>query len=649
MDAAGCTVASSLADFGSALECKAAGGSGPAECRPGTKQPGHLRVVRGPPCGGPVGGRKLAFMTHDGEIPLWPDHPSEEDLLGFADIAAPIGEAIRRERLDPVAIGVFGDWGSGKTTVLKLVGKQFPQPERPQEPKETQPETVLVIWTQPWEYDPVLDPKATLIDEVLSAVQTEVSKNASLAEKLKARFEDLRKRVDVSKAITLAAKTAITVAPPSIDQLAAIFTKDSGTEQPTLQGFRDEYAKLMDELEGISRVVVLVDDLDRCLPETVVGTLEAIKLFLSVPRMGFVIAADERSVTHAIATRYRDAPKPQEMARDYLEKIIQIPLTVPALGESDTEAYLALLLLRRHFEDNKPDYDKIIQHCAESRARSAERVLDELPDGLLVAEAANELPLAAQLAPVLARRLAGNPRRLKRFLNAYWLRADIAARRDAELEPPVLAKLLMLERLDAEGFNTVLDWLQDGELAERLAKIEAAESADGLEAQEAQLLDWAHNGPKLAGEQLGPYLRLAASLQSRAGARSQLRSELRDIVGGLLSDVASTQKKATTDWEALGATDQLAVAREMVRDIVAEPRRQANAGRALQALGATPAPAQELIAGLGEMAPRDVEASLVISIAALPGGHDLVRRWLESGELTQMSTRAAAQALAPGK
>ena len=151
----------------------------------------------------------------------------------------------------------------------------------------------------------------------------------------------------MSKAITLAAQTAITVSPPSIEQLAAIFNKESGAEQPTLQGFRDEYATLMDEFEGISRVVVLVDDLDRCLPETVVGTLEAIKLFLSVPRMGFVIAADERSVTQAIATRYEQALKPQGGWRgDYLEKIVQIPLTVPALGESDTEAYLALLLLR---------------------------------------------------------------------------------------------------------------------------------------------------------------------------------------------------------------------------------------------------------------------------------------------------------------
>jgi hypothetical protein len=579
-------------------------------------------------------------MIPTGEIPLWSDHPSGEDLLGFADIAAPIGAAIRRERLDPVAIGVFGDWGSGKTTVLKLVGDEFDADGA----SDGEIRDVLVVWTQPWEYDPLLDPKATLIEQVLSAVQAEVAKNASLAEKLKSRFADLRKRVDVSKAITLAAQTAITVSPPSIDQLAAIFSKDSGAEQPTLQGFRDEYATLMGELEGISRVVVLVDDLDRCLPETVVGTLEAIKLFLSVPRMGFVIAADERSVTHAIATRYEQAPKPQEMARDYLEKIVQIPLTVPALGESDTEAYLALLLLRRHFESSDDAYQKIIEHCAKMRAASAERVLDDLPDGLIVGDAAKELPLAAQLAPVLAQKLAGNPRRLKRFLNAYWLRADIAARRDAELEPPVLAKLLVLERLDTDGFNTVLDWLQEGELTARLTKLEQAENADGLDAQETQLHEWARSGPKLADKQLGPYLRLAASLQSRAGARSQLRSQLRDITGGLLSEVAGTQKAAIKDWEGLGEVDQLAVAREFAHDVVAEPKRQAQGRRAIEALGKDQAAARAITAGLAGLAPKDVEPALAIALSAISGGRELIEGWVASGELTAMTSKAVESA-----
>lgn len=507
---------------------------------------------------------------------------------------------------------------------------------------------MLVVWTQPWEYDPVLDPKATLIDEVLTAVQGEVSKDQGLADKLKAQFDGLRRRVNISKAITLAAKTAITVTPPSIDQLATVFSKEGGAEQPTLQGFREDYAKLMEELEGISRVVVLVDDLDRCLPETVVGTLEAIKLFLSVPRMGFVIAADERSVTQAIATRYVGAAKPYEMARDYLEKIVQIPVTVPALGESDTEAYLALLLLRRHYEENDEKYGAIVQHCADARAQSSDRVLEGLPDDLLVGDAAREAPLAAQLAPVLARDLGGNPRRLKRFLNAYWLRADIAARRSAQLEPAVLAKLLILERLDAEGFNTVLDWLQNGELGERLTNLEGTDSAQGLEPGEAHLFDWAKSGPSLAGEELGPYLRLATSLQSRVGPRGQLRSDLRPVVDGLISGTVSAQKNAITDWRGLGAVDQVAVAREMVRTIVAEPKRQGDALRAMEALSDEQAAAQEIIAALGEIAASDIEPGLVISLGGIDGGEALLRQWLQSADLSEPSRKAAEQVLTRG-
>ncbi len=59
------------------------------------------------------------------ETPLWPDNPTAQDLLGFADIADPIQDALLRERLDPVAVGVFGDWGSGKSTVLEILRERL--------------------------------------------------------------------------------------------------------------------------------------------------------------------------------------------------------------------------------------------------------------------------------------------------------------------------------------------------------------------------------------------------------------------------------------------------------------------------------------------------------------------------------------------
>ena len=101
------------------------------------------------------------------------------------------------------------------------------------------------------------------------------------------------------------------------------------------------------DMAPLDRVVVLVDDLDRSLPSTVVEALEAIKLFLSVNGMAFVIAADEDNVANAIGRRLATTGQPIT-ARNYMEKIIQVPVRVPALSRDQTEEYLALLMLTDH-------------------------------------------------------------------------------------------------------------------------------------------------------------------------------------------------------------------------------------------------------------------------------------------------------------
>lgn len=295
------------------------------------------------------------------ETPLWPDNPTAQDLLGFADIAEPIQDALLRERLDPVAVGIFGDWGSGKSTVLEILRQRLTERGR-----------VVVVYTRPWEYDPNIDPKATLIAEVLTAVRTEVAKDESRMAQLADRFRGLVARVQWSKAVTLVANSALTLNIPKIADVAGIFGDgDDGLADPTLQGFREEFDELMKELEEIDRVVVLVDDLDRCLPDTVVAALEAIKLFLSVRKMGFVIAADRRLVTLAITTRYAQSAQGALMAREYLEKIVQIPISVPTLGLADTEAYLAMMLLDRHLNDDT--LSALAAHC-DARRRAGEEI-----------------------------------------------------------------------------------------------------------------------------------------------------------------------------------------------------------------------------------------------------------------------------------
>ena len=84
----------------------------------------------------------------------------------------------------------------------------------------------------------------------------------------------------------------------------------------------------------IDQLVVLIDDLDRCLPDTAIETLEAIRLFVFASRTAFVIAADEAMIEYAVRKHFPDLPDttgPQTYSRNYLEKLIQIPFRIPAL------------------------------------------------------------------------------------------------------------------------------------------------------------------------------------------------------------------------------------------------------------------------------------------------------------------------------
>lgn len=567
---------------------------------------------------------------------LWSDNPSSVDLLGFGDIAAPILEAIRRERLDPVAVGIFGDWGSGKTTVLEILDEAL----RPVE-------DTIVVYTRPWEYDPTLDARATLITEVLDALRTRARKDETLWDTTKEKFAGLARRIKWSKAITLASRSAVTFTLPSVESLVEIFGDTPEVADPTLQGFRTEFGELMEDFKDISRVVVLVDDLDRCLPESVVMTLEAIKLFLSVPKMAFVVAADEALVRAAIARHFDASQQGGRMAGDYLEKIVQIPLTIPALGQGDTEAYLAMMLLDQHLDGDQAALLKIAESCSERRRRGEHRVFSNLDAGLVPDLAAEDVALAGELAPVLFEKLDGNPRRLKRFLNAFWVRADIAGRRGVELSPRLLAKLMVLERVEEDAFGELLNWLGAGTLSDNLRRLEDGEQLDA--APPAALEWWIAMPPKIADTNLGPYLRLAASLRRRTGPRSDLRADLIALLDALAASTLVDRTEAQKKLRDLPDSDRRVVTREILETMRTDPVTQAVLSESVGELLADEALLSEIATGLRRLDASRVDAGLILAIAggdAVPGEiRTVVREWRESTRLQAVAQNAADEVL----
>ena len=148
----------------------------------------------------------------------------------------------------------------------------------------------------------------------------------------------------------------------TVEQLGKFLKSDRDqTVRRTIREFRADFAELLNETK-IKRLVVLIDDLDRCMPDTIIETLEAIKLFLFVPHTAFVLGADERLVRYAVRRRFPELPGEKvEVGRDYLEKLIQFPIRVPPLGRAEMETYINLLFAKKSL--GKPEEFEAARQC----------------------------------------------------------------------------------------------------------------------------------------------------------------------------------------------------------------------------------------------------------------------------------------------
>lgn len=518
--------------------------------------------------------------------PLFLDEPTDVDLLSFDAVAGTIVDALLDPRLDPIALGLAGSWGSGKTSVLRIIAKQL-------KPKQGEPMSRLVIETDPWRYDPQLGIKESLIGEILAAIE-EALPEEGVGAQSKALVKRLLKRIDWTKAMKLAAQSAVTVTLPSLTSVLDLVKPNEGGDENSpepitdMVQFRAEFRALLESegMKTIKNVVVLVDDLDRCLPETVVETLETIRLFLSVRKMSFVIAADEERVADAIATRYPAAPetKPGEEtpAQLYLHKIVQTSVPVPALSDFDTEAYLVLLQIRALVEP--AEYAQIVSDVSVAR-RGA--IALETVGSLQKEEFLEQRNNAARIRPIVHEKTKGNPRRIKRFLNDLSVRLSIAERRGITLDAATIAKLMVLEQYFPDEFKEVTSWLREQTLRQNLDALEAqagtpqaddeaeqkpepipATETDDIETTEAKveavseaeagsgvskprfgdgLIRWARLSPPLAKKNIAPYLVFAASFKSVFLASEGLPESIRDIATQILSRSVGEARRVTED------------------------------------------------------------------------------------------------------
>lgn len=517
------------------------------------------------------------------------DHETATDLLYVEAISKTVVRLIQDAGDNPISIGVHGDWGAGKSSVLLMA-----------EAALVTDKTVACVRCNGWQLQGFQDAKTVVIEQILAALEERVR----LIPKATKTFRRILQRVNVFKVarrvagFVVAATTGVPV--DSIGDAAALVL-DAATENPVaavdavegageclseaetrtlpkqMDAFRREFSQLLAET-NITRLVVLLDDLDRCLPNTAIETLEAIKLFLFVPRAVFVIAADEGMIEYAVKQHFPDLTNVASAslyARNYLEKLIQVPFRIPAMGFAETRVYVALVLLEakttaqsREFQIMRDAAREVLRKPWVSevfdRAHLRSKFGDDLPTSVQEA-----LTLSDQVALMLAEQTKGNPRQVKRFLNALLLRHAIAAARGLqdEVKTSALAKVMLAERFLPDLYEEIAAQAagSDTGCAPMLIELEAASSSavkKGVEKsnepdakQTALRRIWATLQPPLEEEDLRPYILITRDQRNPFSASSGKHAEL---LGRLLgSRVHVTGTAAELKVLAIGEAEAL--------------------------------------------------------------------------------------------
>ncbi|BDN82351.1 MULTISPECIES: KAP family P-loop NTPase fold protein [Mycobacterium] len=558
--------------------------------------------------------------------PLWDDNPSEVDLLGFDAVVAPIVDAIVAEELDPLTIGVHAKWGGGKSTVLNLIDDAL-----------FDVDGVRVVSTNPWEFDDHEDVKGTIIAEVLDGLREHFDQDAGLTEKI----GELLGRISWSRVGTVVAKGVLT---QTLDfaGLAEALKPKSRNSPESMAGFKTEFGKLIDSLPDTRRIVVLVDDLDRCMPSATVATLEAIKLFLSVSGMVFVIAADQDMVRDAIAMNLGGSPESSRYAQRYLDKIVQLPASLPFLPAHEADAYLGLLLAKAGLDDDA--FTALVAHASDRRKANKVPLLSEM-DGLAAKPDDDTLRLASQLVHGLRSDKVVNPREIKRFLNAFQVRNRIAQARGVSVRADVLAKLLLLEdrfRVDFEKLVNTPD-LERKTLLDTWQKWASGEGSAKPEGVSEDSREWAAAEPDLSSEKIGPYLTLAASLAITRQSGTPLDAELAALLAELTGDSETLRRTAVDKLVERSEDDQ----RIAIEALFAQARRQDEGGSTISSLidiaGTAPALAQDVAAGLKESCWKQIDVGNAVEMASSKVPEiATVARQLAEDEVIDAEVRQAA-------
>lgn len=366
------------------------------------------------------------------------DEPAADPALGYGGYAKAFADVIRHSE-PQFAVGIFGDWGAGKTTLMKAIERELEHDR-----------DVVSVWFNAWRYEREQDLIVPLLDTLREQLEVWAQQGRSSQEETRAR----RAAAAVGRAARalIAATTfkagvgAVNVELRPRDAIEAWAAQEGDAPLSfyyrSFNAMTDAIAEFIGSVgddRPRRRVVVFIDDLDRCLPNSALQVLESMKLFFDLSGFVFVVGLDRDVIERSIEAKYGathnggssgGGPPDRQAIKgaDYIKKIFQLPFGLPRIS----------------VDDLRPFFDSVIEKAP-------------VPD-------AQRDDLRTVVWPHIEASTSGssvNPREVKRLVNAYTLQmkmltVKLAPRNKVPDPNVVLALQTMAFRADWERFYDIL-------------------------------------------------------------------------------------------------------------------------------------------------------------------------------------------------
>lgn len=260
----------------------------------------------------------------------------EQDLIGRIPFAERLADILKSAAgPESLVIGLYGPWGSGKTSVINLVENALSRKD------DDGKAGVSVVRFEPWNYLTAEQLLAQFLKEVEGALDKDAYGRRKLFGKLRGkRPEVLNAFAAYSEALLMTAGAAASlagaplagVAVPAFGNRLTSRLRKSADRAGSVSAKKQRLEEELHKFDG--RVVVIIDDIDRLPNDQVRMVFQLVASLAKLPKINYLLSFDEEVVTRALS-------KVQKCdGAEYLEKVVQVPVRLPSISSGDLERIL---------------------------------------------------------------------------------------------------------------------------------------------------------------------------------------------------------------------------------------------------------------------------------------------------------------------